>query len=236
MDSSMITRVRDGQIIPPKRPRFVDTPKAAFARQLLSQLLKALERNAKVLRRLRQRGDLNSNYEILIENFYLEVVTVARKFPTSGNRIPKLFHRAVQQLIHQRDAFIADIESVHHNSGGIKPRVNFVLNWLADDVIHFVRQFNMTYSSISVEYGLKGEVLSPSYKHIPNRPTDRDLKKKFQEILKAYTQPKGSVKKFPTYKTISSQMDKAGFSLSERTYRIYKQQLAKGNFKKFFGS
>jgi hypothetical protein len=140
---------------------------------------------------------------------------------------------AVEQLIHQKDDFITDIKCISNNSGGINPRVDFVLNWLADDVNNFIHQFNMTYSSISVEYGLKGEVLPPSYKHIPNRPTDRDLKIKFQEILKAHTQPKGSVKKFPTYKTISSQMDKAGFSLSERTYRNYKQQLARGTFQNF---
>jgi hypothetical protein len=234
MDSSRITRVRDGQIIPPKRPKFIEPPKAAFVRRAISQLMKALERNSKVLKRLRQRGDLTSNHEILIDRFSLEVVTVARKFPTSGNRIPKLFHMAVQQLIHQKDDFITDIKCISNNSGGKHPRVDFVLNWLADDVINFIHQFNMTYSSISVEYGLKGEVLPPSYKHIPNRPTDRNLKMKFQEILKAYTQPKGAIKKFPTYKTISSQMDKAGFSLSERTYRNYKQQLARGTFQNFY--
>jgi hypothetical protein len=236
MDSSRITRVRAGQVVPPKKKNIVETPKAAYARWLISQLMEALERNAKVFRRLRQRGDLTSRQKILIELFYRDVVTVARNFPTSGNRIPKLFHREVQQLIHQRDTFITDINCLPNNSGGIKPQVDFVLNWLAVDVFCFTRQFNMNYSSIPAEYGSKGEVLPPSHVHIPNRPSDRELKKKFQEILKAYKQPKGSVKKFPAYKNLSSQMEKAGFSLSERTYRIYKQQLAKGNFENFFGS
>jgi len=235
MDSSRITRVRAGQVIPPKEKNIAETPKAAYARRLVSQLMKALERNAKVLRRLRQRGDLTSDHEILTEHFYLEVATVAWSFPTKGNRIPKQFQRTVQQLIYQRDAFITGIKYIRNNQVGIKPQVDFVLNWLADDVFFFIRQFNMNYSSIPAEYGSKGEVLPPSHANIPNRPSDRNLKKKFQEILKEHKQPKGSSKKFPTYKNLSSQLEKAGFSLSERTYRIYKQQLAKGNFGNFFG-
>ena len=111
--------------------------------------------------------------------------------------------------------------------------MEFVLGWLAGDVQHFIKNFNATYSSIAVEFTEHGEILPPAWEHIPNRSSDQNRKKKFEEFIEICKESDGSLKKYPRHKAVQIFMNRAGFEFPDRTYRLYKQQIQNGTFDNF---
>jgi hypothetical protein len=107
------------------------------------------------------------------------------------------------------------------------------MGWLADDVQNFIKNFNATYSSISVEFGEHGEILPPTWEHIPNRSSDQNRKKKFKEFIDKWKAKDGLVNKYPRHKVVQIFMNSEGFEFPERTYRLYKQQIKNGTLENF---
>ena len=233
MQPTIITKVRAGKIINPKPCKEVQTPKSTFVRRLIFQFNLAIERDARIFVQFRKRGQLTSRLESLIEDTYREIVSVIRAFPPTGNRIPKAFNNQIQQLEKVNEHFINNFQSELFCIGTQRKRLGFVLSWLAWDIRHFTKNFNATYSSIAVEYNEDGEIMWPSWKHIPNRSTDQKRKKKFEEFIESCKESDGSLKKYPRHKAVQLFMNRAEFEFPDRTYRLYKQQIKNGTFDNF---
>jgi hypothetical protein len=228
-----IIKVRGGKIVNPKPRKVVQTPKSTFVRQLIFQFNCAIERDARLLVKFRKRGQLTSRLESLIEDVYREIISVIRAFPPTGNRIPKAFNNQIQQLEKVNEHFINNVQSELFCIGTQRNRVGFVLSWLAGDIHHFTKNFNATYSSIAVEFSEHGEILPPSWRHIPNRSSDQDRKKKFEEVIENWRVTEGSPNKYPRHKVVQLYMNRAGFKFPDRTYRLYKLQIREGTFDNF---
>lgn len=232
MDTGKITKVIGGKVVKAPQPKQIDIPKSTFARSLILQLNNAIKRDAKSLVRLRNQGALTVRLEHLIQNFYAEIVDITKSFPSTGNRIPKNFDIKVQHLMHAQNVF-SELIQIEMKNNSLKCRVGFVLNWLIDDVKHFVHQFNATYSSVAIEYDSNGYIAKPSPSRIPNRSPDKNRKKKFLECLTIYKTASGKTTKHPQHKAIQRLMNQAGFELPDRTYRLYLKQIANGTFDNF---
>jgi|LauGreDrversion4_1035100.scaffolds.fasta_scaffold25428_4 hypothetical protein len=228
-----IIKVRAGKIVNPTPRKAVQTPKSTFVRQLIFQFNCAIERDARLLVKFRKRGQLTSHLESLIEGVYSEIVSVIRAFPPTGNRIPKAFNNQIQQLEKVNEHFINNIQSELFCIGTERKRVGFILSWLAVDIQHFTQNFNATYSSIAVEFSEHGEILPPSWRHIPNRSSDQERKKKFKEVIENWRVTESSPNKYPRHKVVQLYMNRAGFKFPDRTYRLYKLQIKNGTFDNF---
>jgi hypothetical protein len=233
MQPTATIKVRDGKIVDPKPRKAVQTPKSTFVRQLIYQFNCAIERDARLFVKFRKRGQLTSRLESLIEGVYREIVSVIMAFPPTGNRIPKAFNNQIQQLGKVNEHFINNFQGELFCIGTQRNRVGFVLSWLAGDIHHFTKNFNATYSSIAVEFSEHGEILPPSWRHIPNRSSDQDRKKKFEEVIENWRVTEGSPNKYPRHKVVQLYMNRAGFKFPDRTYRLYKLQIREGTFDNF---
>jgi hypothetical protein len=233
MQPTAITKVRAGKIINPNPRKAVQIPKSTFVRRLIFQFTDAIERDARLLVQFRKRGQLTSRLESLIEDTYREIVTVIKSFPPTGNRIPKAFNTQIWQLEKVNKHFINNFPSELFGNGTQRKRLGFVLGWLAGDIQHFAKNFNATYSSITVEFNEHGEILPPAWKHIPNRSSDQKRKKKFEEFIENWEATEGSINKYPRHKVVQIFMNRAGFDFPDRTYRLYKQQIKNGTFSNF---
>jgi hypothetical protein len=233
MQPPVIIKVRAGKIVNPKSRKAVQTPKSTFVRQLIFQFNYAIERDARLLVKFRNRGQLTYCLETLIEDFYREIVYVIKSFPQTGNRIPKAFNIKIQRLEQVNAEFFNNFQREMFGIGSQRKRVEFVMGWLADDVQNFIKNFNATYSSISVEFGEHGEILPPTWEHIPNRSSDQNRKKKFKEFIDKWKAKDGLVNKYPRHKVVQIFMNSEGFEFPERTYRLYKQQIKNGTLENF---
>ena len=171
--------------------------------------------------------------ELLIEDYYREVVSVIKSFPLTGNRISKVFNSQIHKLEKVNEQFVSNFQRELLGMGAHRKRVEFVLSWLTEDIKYFVNEFNATYSSIPVEFSEHGEIMPPSWIHIPNRSSDQKRKKKFKEFIESCKESDGSLKKYPRHKTVQLFMNRAGFEFPDRTYRLYKQQIKNGTFDNF---
>ena len=230
MQPPVIIKVSAGKIVNPKPRKAVQTPKSTFVCQLIFQFNFAIERDARLLVKFRKRGQLTPRLESLIEGVYREIVSVIRAFPSTGNRIPRVFKNQIHQLENVNEHFINNFQSELFCIGTQRKRVEVVLSWLAGDIQHFTENFNATYSSIAVEFSEHGEILPPSWRHIPNRSSDQKRKKKFKEFIESCKESNGSLKKYPRHKAVQLFMNRAGFEFPDRTYRLYKQQIKNGTF------
>lgn len=233
MQPTVITKVKAGKIFKPKPSKKIQTPKSTFVRRLICQLNSAIHRDARLLVIFRRRSQLTPRLELLIEDFYREIVSVIKSLPPTGNRIPKAFKTQIQQLEKVNEQFFNNFQSELFGNGTQRKRVEFVLGWLAGDVQHFTKNFSATYSSIAVEFTEHGEILPPAWEHIPNRSSDQKRKKKFEEFIEDCKESDGSLKKYPRHKAIQIFMNRAGFEFPDRTYRLYKQQIQNGTFDNF---
>jgi len=233
MQTTGITRVRFGKVVTPKKSQTTDISKATIARNLLVKLDKAIANDARVLQKMKLRGILSIRLERLIEDLFRDIITVKKSFPSSGNRIPKVFKLKVESLSTTVDFFESQCQLELNGHIKFKVRIWRTLKCLIDDIKHFVMQFNMNYFSVESEFGTTEEILPPSQNHIPYRKTDRKRKDVFYAFLASYKDSDGKIIKFPRYKTIQQLMAQAGHKFPERTYTEYKSQIKKGTFDHF---
>lgn len=225
-----VTRVVNGKKIVPKKSTAPQISKAYFVRQFISQLNDALARDSRIFTKLNGRKDIDAKYQLKINKFTAHVISVIDSFPVNGERIPASFFKEVQLLKPMQEQLIKDCQMIISMSDVHSKRINFITKWLADDVNHFVTQVKLTYSSIPAFFN-NGKLLPPSLSNIPNRHRDPDKERVFLKAIKKYQNENGR-KKFMPYKFILPLMEEAGLELSDRSFRILKQDYSSGKFGK----
>ena len=128
------------------------------------------------------------------------------------NGITKSSKDCVDCLAESHGAFKVYVMSQQTLLAHSDPTVMNELNLLLDDCLHFVNQFKMTCS------------LTWDLASMPNRPTDRELKKKFLLAIIDY-QEKNSTDAFPQHSVMCKLIEVSPYSFSERRYRDWKRQL-----------
>jgi len=227
-----VTRVVNGKKVVPKQSNPPQIPKAYFVRLLISQLNAALARESRIFTKLNDRNTIDAKYQKQINKFTAHVISVVDSFPINGERIPATFFKEVQLLKPMQEQLVKECQKIISISDIHSRRINFITKWLADDVKHFATQDELTYSSISASIdSTSGKLHPPSLGNIPNRHRDPDKERIFLEAVQKYQDENGR-KRFMPYKFILPLMEAAGLKLSDRSFRLLKQDYSSGKFGK----
>lgn len=209
------TRVhRMGKETAPKQPP--SPTKAHYARYFGRQLYKALQIRETELRELHRQGLVAQTLTEPIQQFWNDTLTIHQATTKIRGHIPKSLMDEIRRLHKTLGAFDAYLDANLQYHCAKDLLLSLSLAELLEDVRHFIRQMQMTYSSIAAD---------GSNKRLPNRPTDWAKKKLFiQEVLSHQT----THGKFPPYKILEKTMARVGFELKQRTYGEWRAQHRRG--------
>ena len=209
------TRVhRMGKETAPKQPP--SPTKADYARYFGWQLYEALQVRATELRELDRQGLVAQKLTEPIQQFWNDVLAVHQTTTKIRGQIPKSLMNEIRHLHKTLGAFDAylDANLQYHSAKDLL--LGLSLAELLEDIRHFIRQMQMTYSSIAAD--------GPN-KRLPNRPTDWAKKKLFIQEVLAHQTIHG---KFPPYKILEKAMARVGFELKQRTDGEWRAQHRRG--------
>ena len=203
-------------------PKQLPSPtKAQYAKYFGWQLYEALQARATELRQLDRQELVDQKLTEPIQHFWNDVLTVCQVTKKIRGSIPKSLIEEIRKLHKTLKVFDAYIDENLQYQSAQDLLLGLSLADLVEDVHHFIRQMEITYTSIAAD--------KPD-KKLPNRPTDWAKKKIFNQEVLAHQKIHG---KYPPYKILEKAMSRAGFELKERTYGDWRAQHRKGELFQF---
>jgi hypothetical protein len=187
-----------------------DNTRANAAKFFIDQLDFCLHRNAKVLRRLNQNGQIPIAIHSATQNLFRQAITTVDRFRIDPDSITKTDESNVATLRTKLQTFDRKLINTTCSTRSSK-----ALKHAADDIRHFCQQFHQTLHSFTLAARL------------PNPPTNHAA----QAVWLKQIATLGSSKKIPGWKILNPLVLKAtGVDLKERTHRDWLNQLSKGTF------
>jgi len=158
--------------------------------------------------------------KIVINNFFKLLIATTDKTTKHTGRTPPRTWNDAKALRPTLEAFQEDVDRLITNSDVNQLHLADALYELCIDVKHYSKSIEQTYFS----YTFRGSAVA-----MRNRPPKNKARAAFMKLVTAHRAGQKSTS-YPKDKFTLQQLEKSGHKVSERTLRLWKQQLKNGTF------
>ena len=204
----------------PKKKKFTDQGRKPICINFAKQLDKAMDERAMELRQLSSDEAISQSMEIVIEDFFKLLIATTEKTTNHTGRTPPRTWSDAKALRPALQNFQEALDNLITNSDVNQLYLADALHELCVDVQHYTKSIEQTYFS----YEFRGSAVA-----MRNRPPKNKARTAFMKLVAAHRAGQESTS-YPKDKFTLQQLEKSGHKVSERTLRLWKQQLKNGTF------